>query len=97
MESKIISQLNRDYTRDVGKHYLMYGNLRSTLIRFSQRTIYLNIQVSSKWTKSPDETALQIAESWRRHQSALELANSYVVSLIHTTSPERKTIIQGRL
>ena len=66
MESKIISQLNRDYTRNVGKHYLMYGNLRSTLIRFSQRTIYLNIQVSSKWTKSPDETALQIAESWRR-------------------------------
>jgi len=97
MESKIISQLNRDYTRNVGKHYLMYGNLRSTLIRFSQRTIYLNIQVSSKWTKSPDETALQIAESWRRHQSALELANSYVVSLSPTTSPERKTIIQGRL
>ena len=97
MESKIISQLNRDYTRNVGKHYLMYGNLRSTLIRFSQRTIYLNIQVSSKWTKSPDETALQIAESWRRHQSALELANSYVVSLSLTTSPERKTIIQGRL
>jgi len=97
MESKIISQLNHDYTRNVGKHYLMYGNLRSTLIRFSQRTIYLNIQVSSKWTKSPEDTALQIAESWRRHQSALELANSYVVSLSLTTSPERKTIIQGRL
>jgi len=97
MESKTISLLNHDYTRNVGKHYLMYGNLRSTLIRFSQRTIYLNIQVSSKWTKSPEDTALQIAESWRRHQSALELANSYVVSLSLTTSPERKTIIQGRL
>ncbi len=96
MESKTISLLNHDYTRNVGKHYLMYGNLRSTLIRFSQRTIYLNIQVSSKWTKSPDETALQIAESWRRHQSALELANSYVVSFSLMTSLERSTIIQGK-
>ena len=97
MESKIISLLNHDYTKNVGKHYLMYGNLRSTLVRYIQQTIYLDIKVSDKWTKSPEETALQIAESWRRHQSALELANSYVVSLIHTTSPERKTIIQGRL
>jgi len=97
MESKIISQLNRDYTRNVGKHYLMYGNLRSTLIRFSQRTIYLNIQVSSKWTKSPDETALQIALSWQTYDDAFEQADSYVVSLSLTTSPERKTIIQGRL
>ena len=97
MESKIISQLNHDYTRNVGKHYLMYGSLRSALVRYSQRTVYLNIQVGSKWTKSAEETAHQMALSWQTYDDAFEQADGYVVSLSHMTSPERKTIIQGRL
>lgn len=96
MESKIISQLNRDYTSNVGKHYLMYGNLRSTLTRYCQHTIYLDIQVSSKWTKSPEETALQIAESWRTHQSVLAQADRYVVSFSLMAKPQHTTILQSR-
>lgn len=96
MESKIISQLNHDYTRNVGKHYLMYGNLRSTLVRYIQQTIYLDIKVSDKWTKSPEETALQIATSWRSFYEVLDQADCYVVSFGLMTSPERSTIIQGK-
>lgn len=96
MESKIISQLNHDYTKNVGKHYLMYGNLRSTLVRYSQQTIYLDIQISDKWSKAPEETALQMATSWRSFHEVLDQANSYEVSFSLMTSPEQNTIIQGK-
>lgn len=96
MESHIISQLNHDYTKNVGKHYLMYGNLRSTLLRYKLQTIYLDIKVSDKWTRSPKETALQIATSWRSFHEVLDQADSYVVSFNLMASPEPSIIIQGK-
>lgn len=96
MESHIISQLNHDYTKNVGKHYLMYGNLRSTLLRYKLQTIYLDIKVSDKWTRSPKETALQIATSWRSFYEVLDQADSYVVSFSLMASLEPSIIIQGK-
>lgn len=96
MESHIISQLNHDYTKNVGKHYLMYGNLRSTLLRYKMQTIYLDIKVSDNWTRSPKETALQIATSWRSFHEVLDQADSYVVSFSLMASPEPSIIIQGK-
>ena len=79
MKNINIPLLNSNYTYHVGKHYLMYGNLRSTLVGYENQTIHLNIAISKKWQKHPQQTALQIAQSWVNFSEELSDARRYIV------------------
>lgn len=97
MNNMNIPLLNSNYTYHVGKHYLMYGNLRSTLEKYENQTLYLTIAISENWKKDPDQTALQIARSWADFSDELIEARYYQVRLGSMQKADNQLVIQGSL
>ena len=71
-------RINHIHTRD--KCYRMDGGLASNLISFENQIIELEVRYSEKWTKPLEETALQLATSWKKNSILLE-ATGYLVHL----------------
>lgn len=91
MNQEEISLINKRHINEVDKLYRMHGGLSSELIGFSQNCIHLKISVSKRWDKSKNDTALQLAESWRNNNKELSEANKYEVSIFDGSKMETVT------
>ena len=90
-EMKNINQLKRNLSPELeeirdrhisgtDKYLRIYGGLSSDLISFDNQIIELEVRFSEKWTKPLEETALQLATSWKKNSILLE-AKGYLVHL----------------
>lgn len=77
MTSKEVNKINTRHIPEVDRQYRMHGGLSSELMDFENGTIILRVTVSEKWTKSPEETAIQLAGSWKNNNPELSSASSY--------------------
>ena len=77
MTRKEVNKINTRHIPEVDRQYRMHGGLSSELMDFENGTIILRVNISEKWTKSSEETALQLAGSWKNNNPELSSASSY--------------------
>ena len=77
-----LDQFNTEYLFAVDKLYRQFGGLASTLTGYSNATLHLKVEISSRWKKDPVTTAIQISKSWRRFFPDLASARRYRVELV---------------
>tara|TARA_R110000850_G_scaffold135382_6_gene256588 strand:+ start:598 stop:1065 length:468 start_codon:yes stop_codon:yes gene_type:complete len=81
-----IKAISQRHICSIDKLYRMHGGLSSNLISYDDRVIELEIRTSPKWTKSPEVTARQLAECWKRNRE-LSDAVGFVVHLYDQLVP----------
>ena len=87
MEEKIdIKTISQRHVRRIDKFYRMCAGLSSELLSYESGVIELEIRKSTRWDKSPRETANQLAECWRSGNPELAGASRFLVHIY-----ERKT------
>ena len=85
-------RINKRHIPKVDRQYRVHGGLSSELMDFENGTIILRVTISEKWTKSPEETALQLAGSWKNNNPELSSASSYRAFILET----HKGFVQSR-
>tara|TARA_R110002096_G_scaffold233047_8_gene423027 strand:- start:2129 stop:2551 length:423 start_codon:yes stop_codon:yes gene_type:complete len=81
-----IQAISQRHICSIDKLYRMYGGLSSNLISYDNQVIELEIRKSSKWTKTPEVTARQLADCWKRNRE-LSDAVAFVVHLYKQHGP----------
>ncbi len=63
----MLQDVNLRYQYAFGKFYQMFGGLRSSLKKYRNSTLYLDIYITEKWNAKRDalSTAYQMARYWR--------------------------------
>jgi len=77
---------NRHICR-IDKLYRMYGGLSSKLLSYDDQVIELEIRKSALWSKSPEVTARQLSNDWRRCNAELSGAIAFIVHLYEQHVP----------
>lgn len=83
-EPELLSELNTRHAHAVDKHYRMWAGLSSHLLSYQDGIITLQIHHTDRWPKSPEVTARQLANSWRRFNPELQNAHGYRVYIQHS-------------
>ena len=78
--SPALSTVSDKHIHGVDKFYRMFAGLSSYLLSYENGIIELEIRFSKRWPKPVEETALQLANSWRRND-LLQKAKGYHVHL----------------
>ncbi|MBI5009229.1 MAG: hypothetical protein HZB98_06185 [Bacteroidia bacterium] len=76
------AELNEDHCRRVDKLYRQFAGLASEIISYRNKTLELEIRISSRWPKDPETTAKQISKDWRSAHECLKKAKFYKVKLV---------------
>ena len=87
LSSKQVSEINNYYINNFDKNFRKYAGLSSELVKVKNNTIFLRIDISSQWERSPIRTAIQFLNGWRLHNEILKKAHFYKVALFHSSPP----------
>jgi hypothetical protein len=94
LPASFIQDINHRHIKNVDKLYRMFAGLSSELLEYSDQTLQIAIECSEKWKKPVEDTALQIAESWKTSNPELQHAKYYQAIIL---TPEKMVKINGKL
>jgi hypothetical protein len=79
-----VSELSSRHIRGVDKWYRMFAGCASTLVRYENGIIYLNVENTEKYLLSDYETAVKFVRSWVNFNKELAHARGFIVCFYKT-------------
>jgi len=82
-----IRAISQRHIHSVDKLYRMCAGVASELISYESGVIELEVRKGKRWTKTPEVTARQFAESWRKGNRELADAVAFLVHIYDKPTP----------